>query len=45
MAENNVKPVEEQQELNEILRVRREKLSALQEKTLSATQYAPTGHL
>ena len=31
MAENNVKPVEEQQELNEILRVRREKLSALQE--------------
>ena len=31
MADNNVKPVEEQQELNEILRVRREKLSALQE--------------
>ncbi|MBR4973828.1 MAG: lysine--tRNA ligase [Clostridia bacterium] len=31
MAENNVKPVEEQQELNEILRVRREKLAAMKE--------------
>ena len=31
MAENNVKPVQEQQELNEILRVRREKLAAMKE--------------
>lgn len=31
MADNNVKPVDTQQELNEILRVRREKLAAMQE--------------
>ena len=31
MAENNVKPVEKEQDLNEILRVRREKLFAMQE--------------
>ena len=31
MADNNVKKVDEQQELNEILRLRREKLTALKE--------------
>ena len=31
MADNNVKPVETQQELNEILRLRREKLTAMKE--------------